>query len=320
VGAVLNLPIEVIYQAIQQSVHVSFTTRQSRKGEISSWKAYAPAHAGKLAIEAVDRAMRGETSPSPIYEGEDSVIAWMLDGPHAHYQVPLPAPGEPKRAILESFTKQHSAEYQAQALIDLAFRMRGNIADRSQIEKIVIHTSAHTHRVIGSGSHDPQKLDPRASRETLDHSIMYIFAVALEDGTWHHVDSYLPERRQRDATLRLWRSITTREDNKWTERYHATDRSQRAFGGRVEILFRDGSRMEDEIAVADAHPLGATPLRHDGYLHKFKTLADQVISQQEQDRFTQAASTAERLLPGELHRLNVALPKGSLQQGRPGIF
>jgi 2-methylcitrate dehydratase len=85
IGALLNLPAATIYQAVQQAVHVSFTTRQSRKGEISTWKAYAPAHAGKLAIEAVDRAMRGETSPSPIYEGEDSVIAWMLDGPEARY-------------------------------------------------------------------------------------------------------------------------------------------------------------------------------------------------------------------------------------------
>ena len=75
-----HLHAETIYQAVQQAVHVSFTTRQSRKGEICSWKAYAPAHAGKLAIEAVDRAMRGEGAPSPIYEGEDSVIAWMLDG------------------------------------------------------------------------------------------------------------------------------------------------------------------------------------------------------------------------------------------------
>src|SRR5260370_9403623 len=134
IGALLGLPVSIIYQAIQQAVHVSFTTRQSRKGEISSWKAFAPAHSGKLAIEAVDRAMRGEGSPSPIYEGEDSVIAWMLDGPEAHYDVPLPAPGEPKRAILESFTKEHSAEYQAQALIDLAFRMREKISDLSQID------------------------------------------------------------------------------------------------------------------------------------------------------------------------------------------
>src|SRR6202023_2215833 len=103
IGAMLGLPQEIIFQAMQQAVHVSFTTRQSRKGEISSWKAFAPAHSGKLAIEAVDRAMRGEGAPSPIYEGEDGVIAWLLDGPDAEYHVPLPEPGEPKRAITESF-------------------------------------------------------------------------------------------------------------------------------------------------------------------------------------------------------------------------
>jgi 2-methylcitrate dehydratase len=133
IGTLLRLPPETIYQAVQQAVHVSFTTRQSRKGEISSWKAYAPAHSGKLAVEAVDRAIRGEGAPSPIYEGEDSVIAWMLDGPDAAYQVPLPEPGEPKRAILDSYTKEHSAEYQSQALIDLAFRLRERIPDLEQI-------------------------------------------------------------------------------------------------------------------------------------------------------------------------------------------
>jgi 2-methylcitrate dehydratase len=66
IGTLLGLKQDLIYQAVQQAVHVSFTTRQSRKGEISSWKAYAPAHAGKLAVEAVDRVMRGEGAPSPI--------------------------------------------------------------------------------------------------------------------------------------------------------------------------------------------------------------------------------------------------------------
>src|ERR1700730_879315 len=231
IGALLRLPVETIYQAVQQAVHVGLTTRQSRKGDISSWKAYAPAHAGKLAVEAVDRAMRGEDSPSPIYEGEDSVIARMLDGPQAHYEVPLPGPGEPKRGILESFTKEHRAEYQAQALIDLAFRIRGKIADLSKIEKVIIHTSHHTHSVIGTGANDPQKFDPKASRETLDHSIMYIFAVALQDGRWHHIDSYTPERASRPDTIRLWRSIETREDEEWTRRYHAIDPAEEGYGG-----------------------------------------------------------------------------------------
>ena len=44
----------------------------------------------------------------------------MLHSPERTYTVPLPADGEEKRAILDTYTKEHSAEYQAQALIDLA--------------------------------------------------------------------------------------------------------------------------------------------------------------------------------------------------------
>ncbi len=174
IGTMLNLKTETIYQAVQQALHVTVSTRQSRKGEISSWKAFAPAHAGKLGIEAVDRAMRGEGAPSPIYEGEDSVIARILDGKKALYKVPLPKKNQEKKAILETYTKEYSAEYQAQALIDLAKKLNRKIDNLNEIKKIDIYTSHHTHYVIGSGANDPQKMDPNASRETLDHSIMYI--------------------------------------------------------------------------------------------------------------------------------------------------
>ncbi|MCA8888616.1 MAG: MmgE/PrpD family protein, partial [Parvularculaceae bacterium] len=68
IGSLLGLPTEVVFQAVQQGLHTTITTRQSRKGEISTWKAFAPAYAGKQAIEAVDRCMRGEGAPSPAYE------------------------------------------------------------------------------------------------------------------------------------------------------------------------------------------------------------------------------------------------------------
>lgn len=322
-GTLLQLPIEQIYQAIQQAVHVCFSTRQSRKGEISSWKAHAPAHAGKLGIEAVDRAMRGEKSPSPIYEGEDSVIAYMLDGPEARYEVPLPKKGESKRAILESYTKEHSAEYQAQALIDLAFRMREKIQDFESIEEIVLNTSHHTHYVIGTGSGDPQKFDPHASRETLDHSIMYIFAVALQDGEWHHVQSYLPERAQREDTIRLWKKIRTTEDPKWTERYHDPDPNRKAFGAEVQIKMKDGSVLKDEMAVANAHPFGARPFRRDQYIQKFKTLTEGLISEREVERFLGQVQRLPQLKAEELAGLNLNLPKDRIERAERdsrGIF
>ncbi len=319
-GTLLGLKAEVIYQAVQQAVHVSFTTRQSRKGEISSWKAFAPAHAGKLAIEAVDRAMRGEGAPSPVYEGEDSVIAWMLDGKDAAYAVPLPGPKEPKRAILDSYTKEHSAEYQSQALIDLAFRMRPHVGDTKKVERIVIHTSHHTHYVIGTGANDPQKMDPKASRETLDHSIMYIFAVALQDGAWHHVDSYAPKRAARRDTVELWRKIETQEDPAWTERYHSRDPNRLAFGARVEIVMKDGRVIEDELAIANAHPLGATPWGRADYIGKFNVMTEGLVAPREAARFLQAAQDVANLPAGELHRLNVAVPNGTLAEANPGIF
>lgn len=315
IGALLGLDTSVIFQAIGQALHATTATRQSRKGEISSWKAFAPAFAGKMAIEAVDRAMRGETSPAPIYEGEDGVIAWLLDGPDASYEVPLPAPGEAKRAILDSFTKEHSAEYQAQAWIDLARKLGSEhpeIREPDAIDSIVLYTSHHTHTVIGSGAHDPQKYDPDASRETLDHSLPYIFAVALQDGAWDHVSSYLPERAHRPSTVTLWKSISTAEDDEWTRRYHSDDPAEKAFGGRAEITLTNGSTLVEEIAVADAHPLGARPFARDDYIRKFRLLAEPIASGEEIDRFLSLVQRLPELTVDEVRALTVVAELGVL--------
>jgi len=320
IGTMLGLDADTIFQSIQQALHVSCTTRQSRKGQISSWKAFAPAHAGKLAIEAVDRCMRGEGAPSPIYEGEDSVIAWMLDGKDANYDVPLPAKGQPKRAILESYTKEHSAEYQSQALIDLAARMGKKITDWDKVKDVLIHTSHHTHYVIGTGANDPQKMDPTASRETLDHSIMYIFAVALQDGTWHHVKSYAPERAQRPDTVKLWHKVRTVEDAEWTKRYHSPDPNVKAFGGKVEITLEDGTKIIDELGVANAHPFGAKPFGRADYIRKFMTLTDGVVEPKEQQRFLDLVQRLPNLSADELMGLNVEIAEKDLKVGKKGLF
>ena len=304
-GSLIKLDAEIIYQSIQQALHTTISTRQSRKGEISSWKAFAPSHAGKLAIEAVDRAMRGEDSPSPIYEGEDSVIAYVLSGKKAKYIVPLPKVNEEKKAILETYTKEHSAEYQSQALIDLAINLNKKIKDISNIKKIKIYTSHHTHYVIGTGANDPQKMDPNSSRETLDHSIMYIFAVALEDGNWHHINSYTSKRANKKSTIDLWKKIETYEDKKWTKKYHDSNPKKKCFGGEVIIQMKDGSKINSKLGVADAHPNGNRPFERKDYIHKFKTLTENIIDQKESERFLDNTQSLRELGKAELHKLNI---------------
>jgi len=321
IGSMLKLNTETIYQSIQQSLHTSISTRQSRKGEISSWKAYAPAHASKLAIEAVDRAMRGERSPSPIYEGEDSLIARILDGKKAIYKIPLPKKNEEKKGILETYTKEYSAEYQAQALIDIAKKLNRKIKNLKQIKKIDIYTSHHTHYVIGTGANDPQKMDPNASRETLDHSIMYIFAVALEDGDWHHIKSYSKSRAKRKSTIKIWHSIKTYEDKKWTRKYHDPNPKNKSFGAKVIITLNNGKKYIESLNRADAHPYGLRPFKRQNYIDKFIVLTKDLISNKESERFLKIVQKIKEIKKGNLYKLNIEVKKSLLKKNKKkGIF
>ena len=174
--------------------------------------------------------------------------------------------------------------------------------------------------MIGTGSHDPQKFDPLASRETLDHSIMYIVAVALQDGAWHHVRSYEPARAQRPDTVALWRKISTVEGPRWTERYHSEDANEKAFGGKIIIRLNDGRVIEDELAVANAHTLGAAPWTRPDYIGKFRTLTEGLLEPREVEHFLDVVQRLPTLSPEELLQLTAAIPAGTLAEGAQGIF
>ena len=111
--------------------------------------------------------------------------------------------------------------------------------------------------------------------------------------------------RRAPDTVELWQKVTTVEDAEWTRRYHSNDPAEKAFGGRVEITSTDGERIVDEIAVADAHPLGARPFARADYVRKFRTLADGVLDAAEIDRFLGLAERLPSSPPAEVGELNV---------------
>ncbi|WP_340116711.1 MmgE/PrpD family protein [Pelagibius sp. 7325] len=321
IGAMLGLDTATLYNAVNLAAHLSVSTRQIRKGTISSYKANAPGYIGQVAMTAVDRALRGETSPAPIYEGDYGILAILLGGPEMVCHVPLPETGEPKRAILETYPKEHSAGYHGQALIDLAFRLRGKIPDLEAVEEIVMHTKRLTHVVMGCGAGDPEKYDPKASRETLDHSIMYIFTVALQDGAWDHEASYAPGRAAREDTVRLWHKVRTVEDPEWTQRFTDPLPLDKHHGARVVVTFKDGSTLEEEIAVADAHPRGARPFQRDDYVAKFKALTLDLVTPDEAARFLAAADALTEGQNEDLGGITVTLQPERLTLAPPcGLF
>ncbi|MPZ46037.1 MAG: MmgE/PrpD family protein [Betaproteobacteria bacterium] len=318
-GALLRLPVATIYQALNQAVLISQSTRQTRKGEMTSWKAFVPGHSGKLAIDAVDRAMRGEASPSPAYEGESGAIAYMLGGPDACYHVSLPAPGEPLGAILQTFTKAHAAVNHAQAFIDLAFELRAGV-DLTRVREVVVRTNSAVHNIVGSGANDPEKSSPDASRETLDHSLSYLVTVALEDGWFHHERSYAHERAHRPGTIALWRKVRSVADPFWDAQYRQARPERPALGGRLELHLVDGRVIAGEKPVADAQIGGARTMDRTGYEQKFRALAGPVVDAEVLEAFLALTHQLSSASPEAVCRLN---PPCKVRPDRPdgkGIY
>jgi len=324
IGAMLNLDEETIYQAIQYSAHTSIFTRQGRKGDLSSWKAFAPGLVGRNAIDAIDRAIRGEKGPSPVWEGDYGIVPILLHKENENIEINLPEKNGPRSGILSTFTKEHSAGYHGNSIIDLAFLLREKIKDLKEIKKINIYSKKYTHIVMGSGSNDPEKYSPEASRETLDHSAMYIFAVALEDGFWHHETSYSKERKQKQETIKLWKKVETFEDSDFNQRYYnEKDPLKKVQGAKVEVIMNDETKVIEQLNFANAHPGGKTPFGRNEYIKKMQPLINGFVSQQEELRFINLIDNLENLDLNEIQNLNLTCDQNTVDLNKnkiEGIF
>ena len=150
---------------------------------------------------------------------------------------------------------------------------------------------------------------------------MYIFAVALEDGDWHHVNSYTKARARKKSTIKIWKSIRTYEDKKWTRRYHHPNPKKQCFGAKVIITMNNGKKYTQQLEKADAHPYGARPFVRKNYVNKFITLTKNVISVKESKRFLNAARNLKKLKSGQLKNLNITVSESKLRKNKKeGIF
>ena len=71
------------------------------------------------------------------------------------------------------------------------------------------------------------------------------------------------------------------------------------------MTLKSGEVISDELAVADAHPLGARPFDREQYIGKFTELSDGVVDAAERQRFLDAVQHVSSLKGGDLGALNV---------------
>jgi len=156
--------------------------RQARVGELSHWKGVAFANAARLGVYAALLARAGMTGPAPIFEGAmgfEKELGVSLGNVGEKFAVPsVPSKFGPASMILNTSIKYWPAEYHSQSAIEAALFLREEMGDPINIDSVVIESHDAAVDIIGS---EPEKWKPE-TRETADHSLPYITAIALIDG------------------------------------------------------------------------------------------------------------------------------------------
>ena len=68
---------------------------------------------------------------------------------------------------------------------------------------------------------------------------------------------------------------------------------------------KDGSKVIEEINVADAHPAGKRPFGRKQYIEKFKILTDGLIEKEESNRFLKTVQNLKKIKANKLWMLNL---------------
>jgi len=173
IGRVLGLTVDQLANAIGIVATSNISLVKLRRGEISAWKGAAVPYAAQSALLVAAMAAKGITGPQDAFAGEFGFFQQVS----GEFEIEGLEPSGRPTTVLTTGYKHWPVEYEAQWAVWLAQRIRAAVP-LEEIESLDVGTSEWTWRAIAN---DPAKWRP-TTRETADHSLPYIVAVALVRG------------------------------------------------------------------------------------------------------------------------------------------
>jgi len=270
-GRLWDLSVEQMEHTLGLAGVCNITTRQTRTGQISDWKACAFANAARNGVFAADLARRGLTGPHEIFEGPRGLMR----------QLNLPGLAELVLGkdgdfmIDRTYIKFWPAEYHSQSAIDAMLQLRPRVHGK-RIKKIHIKSFEAAVSIIGS---EPEKLRP-TSRETADHSMFYCCAAALVDGDVT-LATFNEDRLRDPRLLDLIDRTTIVEDPELNEGY------PKGIPNDVTITCEDGTTVNKRVDFPRGH--AGNPMSDGEVEAKFRKMAAGVISDETADEMLRLA-------------------------------
>ena len=199
---ILNLDETKTANAVAISGTALNALRVTRTGEISNWKGLAYPFMTFAATQATFLAMRGITGPPAIFEGNKG----FMDSIAGRFTIDWSK--EDLERVTRTILKKYNAEVHSQSSIEgILELMQEQGFKPMDIEKIEVEIFDVAYNIIGGGE-EGEKINVK-TKEEADHSLPYIIAVAILDGTVMP-NQYVPNRILRHDVQQLLRKITIR--------------------------------------------------------------------------------------------------------------
>jgi 2-methylcitrate dehydratase len=256
----MKLDPEKTRHAVNIAGVVCAAMRQARVGELSHWKGVAFADAARRGVYSALLARAGMTGPAPIFEGQmgfEKELGVSLGNVGEKFK------GAPEM-ILNTSIKFWPAEYHSQSAIQAALSLRKQIGDPANVKSMTIESHDASVDIIGS---EPEKWKPE-TRETADHSLPYITAIALIDGevTEKQFD------RERFSHPDIWKFL----ENVKVERHaELSGMYPHAVANIVHADLADGRRLTKRVEYPKGH--AKNPLKDSEVEEKFRALVEPIL-------------------------------------------
>jgi 2-methylcitrate dehydratase len=239
--------------------------RQARVGELSHWKGVAFATAARHGVFSTLLARAGMTGPGPIFEGQmgfEKQLGVSLGNVGEEFAVPFAKSDQgPASMILRTSIKFWPAEYHSQSAIEAALFLRQQIGKAVEVKSMTIESHDASVDIIGSG---PEKWKPE-TRETADHSLPYITAVALIDGEVTE-KQFQPERFKDPKILKFLENVKVERNAELSAMYPD------AVANIVHVDLADGRRLTKRVDYPMGH--AKNPLKDTEVERKFLVLVE----------------------------------------------
>jgi len=280
-GKLMRLSKDELAQAVNISLNSHLAMRQVRAGGLSMWKGFSFANASRNAVFSALLAREGITGPSPIFEGEMGFFNQVS----GRFQLDVSSFGGKERGFKlgETFLKFYPAEYHAQTAIWAALELRNRIQGDpfKRIAFVGVETQEAGYTILGK---DIEKWSPE-TRETADHSLPYIVAMALlegkvDNGTYAGKKLIDPEVRE------FMKRITVKEDRTLTAAYPGS------IPNRVTVKLDDGKALALQVDDPRGHP--KNPMTEEEIERKFRLLTRSVLRESQIEKTLEFVRTIEK--------------------------